>query len=221
MKRLSTLLLSSVLAFGLLFAVGCDSTGSTTESGSLELRMDGSTSKALSSVSTKSSAADSVTEALVTVDEISIVPTEDSADGDSTDVGVQVLTDKDFEVDLKRLQTGLDTAMADLDIPTGEYSQIRLVTAEPVQATFKNGDQREVKIASGQQTGLKVNFPEDEFTIENADDRVEVTLNWNVEKFAEDILRGNAQFDQRQLVITPVIEATVNVTSAGSGADGS
>jgi len=221
MKRLSTLLLSSVLAFGLLFAVGCDSTGSTTESGSLELRMDGSTSKALSSVSTKSSAADSATEALVTVDEISIVPTEDSADGDSTDVGVQVLTDKDFEVDLKRLQTGLDTAIADLDIPTGEYSQIRLVTAEPVQATFKNGDQREVKIASGQQTGLKVNFPEDEFTIENADDRVEVTLNWNVEKFAEDILRGNTQFDQRQPVVTPVIEATVNVTSAGSGADGS
>ena len=212
MKRLSTLLLSSVLAFGLLFAVGCDSTGSTTESGSLELRMDGSTSNALSSVSTNSSAADSVTEALVTVDKISIVPTEDSADGDSTDVGVQVLTDKDFEVDLKRLQTGLDTAIADLDIPTGEYSQIRLVTADKASVTYADGSFQDVMIASGQQTGLKVSF--DPFTIESTDDRVEVTLNWDV----QESLEGNPA---GQFVITPVVDAAVNVTSAGSGADGS
>jgi hypothetical protein len=215
MKRLSTLLFSVVLAFGLVLT-GCDSTGGSAngESGTLELRMDGSTSKALST--TKSTAADSVTKALVTIDEVSIVPTEDSTEGDSTEVGVQALTTENFEVDLKRLQAGLDTALAEFEIPAGEYSQIRLVTAEPVQATFKNGNEREVKIASGQQTGLKVNFPEDEFIIENADDRVEVTLNWNVDKFAEDILRGNNEIEQRQLVITPVIDATVNVVSGGS-----
>jgi hypothetical protein len=68
MKRFSTLLLSSVLAFGLLFATGCDSTGSTGstdgQSGTLALRMDGATSKALSTLSTKSTAADSITKAL-------------------------------------------------------------------------------------------------------------------------------------------------------------
>lgn len=225
MKRLSTLLLTSVLAFGLVFAVGCDATGSSGstdgESGTLELSMDGSTTKALSTVSTKSSAADSVTEALVTIDEVSIVPTEDSTDGESTEVGVRALTSENFEVDLKRLQAGLDTALAEFEIPAGEYSQVRLVTAEPVQATFKNGDQHEVKIASGQQTGLKVNFPDDEFTIQNANDRVEVTLNWNVNQFAEDILRGATDNPQRQLVITPVISATVNVTSGdGGGSEG-
>jgi hypothetical protein len=222
MRRLSTFLLSSVLAFGLLFAVGCDSSGSTAdgESGSLELRMDGSTSKALSTVSAKASAADSVTEAVVTIDEVSIVPSEDSTDGDSTEVGVQALTNENFEVDLKKLQAGLDTALAEFEIPAGKYSQIRLITAEPVQATFKNGDPREVMIASGQQTGLKVNFPEDEFTIENADDRVEVTLNWNVDKFAEDILKGNTQNDRGKLVITPVIDATVNIISGDNDVEG-
>ncbi len=216
MKSLSTFLLSSVVAFGLLFAVGCDSTGSsgTTDgdSGTLELRLDGSASKALSTVSTKSSAADSVTEALVTIDEVSIVPTEDSTEGDSTEVGIQALTDEDFEVDLKQLQTGLDTAMAEFEIPAGEYSQIRLVTANQASVTFADGSSRDVMIASGQQTGLKVNF--DPFTIESADDRVEVTLNWDV----QESLQGNPA---GQFVITPAIDATVSVTGGGGDADGS
>lgn len=206
MRRYSTLLLSSVLAFGLLFAVGCDSTGSSGTSGTLQLRMDGSTSK-LSTLSAKSNTASSVKEALVTIDKVSIVPTEDSTEGDSTEVGVQALTNEDFEVDLKRLQAGLDTAMTEFEIPAGEYSQIRLITADKASVTFDDGTQRDVMIASGQQTGLKVNF--DPFTVQSADDRVEVTLNWDV----EGSLKGNAA---GQFVITPVVDATVDVTSVDS-----
>jgi len=73
--------------------------------------------------------------------------------------------------------------------------------------TFDDGTQEDVMIASGQQTGLKVNF--DPFTVESADDRAEVTLNWNVQESLKGNPRGN-------LVITPAIDATVNVISAGN-----
>jgi hypothetical protein len=204
--RRSTLALLSVVAFG-LFAVGCDSTGSLSDgdSGTLELSMnDATTSKSLSTLSTTSSAQDSVAEATVTITEMSIVPAEDTSDGNSTDTGISVLLDEDFEVDLIDLQTGLDTTLAELDIPAGDYSQIRLTTNEKVSVIFNGGTQEDVMIASDQ---LKVNF--DPFTIESADDRAEVTLNWNVQQS----LKGNPQ---GTLVITPVIDASVNVINAGS-----
>jgi len=210
MRHVSSILLSSVVAFGLLFAVGCDSTGSMSsgESGTLELSMsDASTSKSLNALATMSSAEANVTEATVTITELSIVPAEDTSDGDSTDAGITVLRDANFEVDLIDLQTGLDTTLAEIEIPSGEYSQIRLITNEEANVTFDDGTQEDVMIASGQQSGLKVNF--DPFTIESADDRAEVTLNWDV----QESLKGNPQGN---LVITPVIDASVNVPNAGS-----
>lgn len=210
MRHLSSILLSTVVAFGLLFAAGCDTTGSMSEgeSGTLALSMsDASTSKSLNTLATTSNAQDSITEATVTIAELSIVPAEDTSDGDSTDTGISVLSDANFEVDLIDLQTGLDTTLAELEIPAGEYSQIRLITNEQASVTFENGTQEDVMIASGQQTGLKVNF--DPFTIESTDDRAEVTLNWNVQESLKGNPRGN-------LVITPAIDATVNVSSAGN-----
>jgi len=208
MKRFSTLLFSSVLAFGLLFVTGCDSTGSTDgQSGTLELRMDGSTSKALSTLSTTSTAADSITKATVTIGTVSIVPAEDTTEGDSTEVGVQALIDSSFTVDLKRLQAGLDTAMTEIEIPSGSYSQVRLITEGKASVSFADSTQRDVMIASGQQTGLKVNF--DPFTVESADDRVQVTLNWDV----QESLKGNPR---GQFVITPVIDATVSTGGSGN-----
>jgi hypothetical protein len=178
------------------------------ESGTLELNMsDASTSKSLNTLATTSSAEANVAEATVTIAELSIVPAEDTSDGDSTDAGITVLRDANFEVDLIDLQTGLDTTLAEIEIPSGEYSQIRLITDEEADVTFDDGTQEDVMIASGQQSGLKVNF--DPFTIESADDRAEVTLNWNV----QESLKGNPQGN---LVITPVIDASVNVTNAGS-----
>lgn len=213
MRHLSSILLSAVVAFGLLFATGCDSTGSMTESGSsgsgtLTLSMsDASTSKTLNTRSTTSNAQDSITSATVTIAEMSIVPAEDTSDGDSTDTGITVLRTEDFEVDLIDLQTGLDTTLAEMEIPTGKYSQVRLITKAQASVIFKDGSQKDVKIASGPQTGLKVDFAP--FTIESADDRVEVTLNWNV----QESLKGNPQ---GTLVITPVIDASVDVSSTGS-----
>lgn len=206
MKRLSSILFSITIAVGLLLA-GCDSSGSVDgdESGTLQLTMSGSSSKALlTSAKTQHPTADSIEEALVTIGEVSIVPAEDTSEGDSTEVGVQSLTEENFEVDLKDLQAGLDTSMAELEIPANTYSQLRLITTGKANVTFKDGTTEDVMIASGQQTGLKLNF--DPFTIDSADDRVTVTVNWDV----QESLEGNPQ---GQYVITPVVDATVDTTS--------
>jgi len=209
MSRYSSFLLTALLAVGLVLT-GCDSSGTTGESGSLELQMSGSstTKTAARTASAKMTAAD-VDTAYVTINEVAVVPSEDSSDGDSTEVGVQVLSDSNFTVDLKNLQAGIDTALAEIDIPAGEYGQLRLVTANEAQVSFTDTNGTEpVMIASGQQTGLKVNF--DSFTIEGADDRVEITVNWDV----EESLSGSRQ---GQYVITPAInDATVNVQSIGN-----
>ncbi len=209
MKRLSFVMLVVFATFGLLSIAGCDSTGSVTdtEDGTLSLSMsDGSMTKSTRTFAALNSAPDSITEALVTIDEISVVPVENTTDGDSTEVGVSVLRDENFEVDLRELQTGLDTTLAELELPAGEYGQIRLVTADMASVTFQDGRQTDVMIASGQQTGLKVNF--DPFTIASVDDRVEVTLNWDV----KEALKGNPQ---GRFVITPAIAAAVDTSSVG------
>lgn len=213
MNRYSSLFLTALLAVGLVLT-GCDSTGSTSESGTLALTMSGSsTSKALqtSAKTADSPTAADVDTAYVEITEISIVPTEDSTEGDSTEVGVTALSDSNFTVDLKNLQEGIDAVLPEIEIPSGSYSQLRLVTADKAQVSFDSTTGTEpVRIASGQQTGLKVNFPEDEFTIENADDRVEVTVNWDVEESLAGAPAG-------EYVITPAInDVSVSVTSAGN-----
>lgn len=209
MSRYSSVLLTALLTVGLVLT-GCDSSGSAGESGALELRMSGSTTTqtATRTATTKMTAAD-VDTAYVTITEVSIVPAEDTTEGDSTEVGVRVLSDSNFTVDLKDLQAGIDTALADIDIPTGTYGQLRLVTANEAQVSFTDTDGTEsVMIASGPQTGLKVNF--DPFTIEGADDRAEITVNWDVEESLQGAPQG-------QYVITPAInDAAVNVISAGN-----
>lgn len=166
--------------------------------------MSGTSTKALSGAKASSENVDS---AIVTITEVAVVPADDTSEGDSTDVGIQTLTEDDFEVDLKDLQDGLDTLMTQVDVPGGTYSQLRLILDGEAEVTFDDGTQESVMVASGQQTGLKVNF--DPFTIDSVDDRVEVTLNWDV----EESLKGAAQ---GQFVITPVIGATVDTSDANN-----
>lgn len=210
MSRSSSLFLTALLAVGLVLT-GCDSAGSAGESGSLELRMDDLSSSSTTTLQTRMPdrfTADSIDAAVVPFTEVSIVPSEDSTDGDSTEVGVKVLSDSNFTVDLKDLQAGLDTAMADIDVPAGTYEQVRLVTAGTAQVSFVDADGTQpVMIASGQQSGLKVNV--EPFTIEGADDRVELTVNWDV----NESLKGSSQ---GRYVITPVVHATATVTTVGN-----
>lgn len=212
MTRFSTLTLTLLLTGGLLL-VGCDSSGSTTESttdGTMDVTMtDGSTSSSPSSQSTAKVPSDPTTSdvdtALVPIEKISIVSVEDSAEDATADVGVQVLSDSNFTIDLIDLQQGISAALTDIDISAGDYSQIRLVTADNAQVSFTNTNgTTDVKIASGQQTGLKANVTP--FTVDSADDRVDVIVNWDV----NEALKGNPN---GQYVITPVVQVEATVTS--------
>lgn len=72
-----------------------------------------------------------ILKAKVIIESVSIVPVEDSSEGGSTNAGISVLSEEDFEVDLTKLQGGVDTLMAELEIDSGTYGQVRLKTANP------------------------------------------------------------------------------------------
>jgi len=207
MKRFSSLLLVSLVALGLTL-VGCDSNSSSSE-GSMDVTMtESSKSTTTASKSTSKSHIGNVSEALVTFTDVAVVP-EGSDDGTS-------LSAEDFSVDLMKLNQGIDENVNGLSIPTGTYEQIRLKAsdnaAEAVNLTFDNGETNTARIASNE---IKLNF-QDPFTVESADDKVTVTVDWDVESSLEG-KRGNTDLKgTSNLVITPVVQATATVTSATS-----
>lgn len=180
---------------------GCDSTNSTSDSieGSLSVKFTDSGSKA-SSFSKNAHNDKTITSAVVTIGEVKVVAEEDTSEG------ISALPSDTFKVDLKELQKETDKFLSEngSEIPVGTYSQIRLVTTEPVAVTFEDGTTSDVRVASGQQTGLKYSF--EPITIDSEDDRAEITLDFDV----QESLRGSAQGNW---VITPVVDATATVTS--------
>jgi len=116
-----------------------------------------------------------------------------------------VLSEESFDLDLIDLATGNTDRVNGLEIPAGDYGQMRLTTGD-VALTFKDETTKTGMIASNQ---VKLNFREP-FTVNSADDKVDVTVDWNVVHNLEGNLRG-------QLVITPVVNASATVTSADGG----
>ncbi len=199
MNRYSSVFLTFVVALGLL-VTGCDSTGPSDGTGTMDLRMTDQTSETQTQSISKSHVTDDLDSALVTITEISAVPSENDEEEDDTE---QItLSEEDVEVNLVDLKKGIDTTITDLEIPTGDYSQIRLGTDDDVALTFPDGTTNTAQIASDE---LKLTF-QPPFTLESADDKVDVTVDWNVESSLEGNLNG-------ELVITPVVNATANVES--------
>lgn len=215
MKRLTFLVFTFTVTIGLI-AIGCDSAGPTAESdeaGTLELRMAGMSSG--ETTATTAAASDSggviseLDSASVVITRTAIVSEEDSSSSaaDSTEEGIKVLTEEDFPVDLIDLQSGIDTVLAKTDLEQGTYKQLRLITADRATVIFSDSTEREVMVASGQQTGLKVNFKP--FTIDSPDDEVQITVQWDVERSLKGSRQGN-------LVLTPVVQATADTSGADS-----
>jgi hypothetical protein len=207
MKRFSSLLLVAVVAFGLTLT-GCDSGSSSTE-GSMDVTMtESSSSSTTASKSTSKSHIGNVSEALVTFSEVTAAP-EGSEDDERS------VSTENVDVDLMKLNQGIDRTITDLSIPEGTYGQIRLKAGDQaVQLTFDNGTQNTARIASNE---IKLNFSP-AFTVESPDDRVEVTVDWNVENSLEG-QKGSTDLTQSNLVITPVVQAEATVTSATSDDD--
>ncbi|NBB75635.1 MAG: DUF4382 domain-containing protein [Bacteroidetes bacterium] len=174
-SKLPFIATSVVLVFALAL-VGCDAAGTAEsdpavsgETGTLHVHL--------------TDAPGDLLEAHVTITRVAIVPTEDSASGDAEDGGIEVLSEDSMSVDLLTLQNGVTEALGEIEIPAGDYSQIRLVTSKEASVYYEdaNGEKQEaeLKLPSASETGIKVNLPA--FTIDEASDEVEITLDFNVE----------------------------------------
>lgn len=206
MSRSTLAFLSAIVAVGLLFAVGCDSAGPSASDD-----LDGSSTLQMY----LTDAPGDILEANVVIESVSIVPVEDTSEGDSTDTGISVLSEEDFTVDLTKLEGGVDTLMAELEIGAGRYSQVRLQTALPKDFTVlyedDNGDPAEANlfVPSGEQTGIKVNF-DDPLTVDSETDTTKVTLDFSVE---ESFIKRGQSGDYN---FKPTVRAMVDTTGSNN-----
>lgn len=91
--------------------------------------------------------ADSMQQAMVTIERIELV--------DSTDA-VMVISEDTTEFDLLELQNGVTAAVADTLVPAGVYTQIRVIVNNEADILWDNGSTSKLKVPSGSQTGIKI-----------------------------------------------------------------
>jgi len=194
-NQLFTRLLAGMLvASGLLFWAGCDSSGGMGETaqGDVTLRL--------------TDAPAALDSAVVTIDRVNLV-TEDGEDddngddddgdddgdddsGDDDDEGIITLTDETRQLDLLQLQNGTEELLAsEVTAPEGEYTQLRFVLGSE-NYVFVDGERQMLEVPSGARSGIKIILPEVE--IENEGDQIDITLDFDVEdSFIE---QGNGEY---------------------------
>lgn len=180
MRHATSIVFAFVISLGLLGWVGCDAAGPNAE----ESEGDPETSTTSTFDVRLTDAPGDVTQAVVTIKRVSVVPVEDSSEGDAREGGVELLADSSFTADLVELQAGVDTALASVDsIPAGTYGQIRLVTADTADVLYETESGEEaradLKQPSASETGIKINF--EPVTLDSPTDQAEVTLDFSVE----------------------------------------
>jgi len=130
--------------------------------------------------------------AIVTIRRIDLVP-EDAEDGDGDEDDESEILRFPVEerpIDLLQLQDGVTTTLADVDVPAGEYEQIRLVLGDE-NYVVAGGERQDLQVPSGQQSGIKILLP-DEVEVENDGDQIELTLDFDVHDSF--VLRGNGRY---------------------------
>jgi hypothetical protein len=145
-------ILSFIVAV-VLFAAGCDAFTSDS-SGRLRVELT-------------DAPLDDVAEARVVIERLELL----ADDGE-----VITISDEDMEFDLLELRNGLTAELADVEVPDGDYSQLRILVDEEAMLVFDDGSEEILKVPSGSQTGIKVLFPS--FTI-NDDTEVVLTIDFD------------------------------------------
>lgn len=131
-----------VTLIGTLTIIGCGD-DSTTDP-------DGASGKIVVRMTDAPFPIDLVAEANVAIDRIELRHT-DSIDGNP----YIVVMDHDTTLNLMELRNGLTATLAELEVPVGSYDLVRVIVGD---ATIKLTDGREfdMKVPSGDQTGIKV-----------------------------------------------------------------
>lgn len=179
---LRSALFTAVTCVALLGWAGCDSVGPSNTDDQPPENEETTTGTSSMNINLTDAPGD-VVRAIVTIKRVAAVPVEDSGEGDAREGGIELLADTTFSADLTKLQAGIDTAMAKSDsIPTGTYSQIRLVTADTADVLYETASgetaRADLKQPSAAESGIKVNF--DPVTLDSTD-QAEITLDFSVE----------------------------------------
>ena len=150
---------------------------------------------------------DEATALMVNFGELQLIggTTDDSED----EAGVKILSDDGGSFDILALQNGKTALLADLKIPDGTYSQLRIII-EDATITI-DGEDKPVTIPGGTKSGLKVNINP---PLVVADGKAsEIILDFNARRVTE---TGNGRF---QLAPTAIRATSESGTLTGTIVD--
>lgn len=150
---------------------------------------------------------DFIDQAIIKVDSLDI-----RQKGVETDTGAYITLARDLgDFDLMNFRNGFTATLAVLDIPEGEYSRIRLF-ADSAKVILIDERQFPMKVPSGRQTGLKVDFRPD-IVVESG---VPTKLLLDFDMSKSFIAKGNLETVSgiNSFSIKPVIRG-VNLATAG------
>ena len=149
---------------------------------------------------------------------------DDNGDGDDEETGIITLTNETRQLDLLQLQDGVTETLADVTVPEGTYTQLRLVLGAENYVVV-DGEHQPLQVPSGMQSGIKIILP-DGVEVEDDGDQIDLTLDFDVD---ESLIRAGAS---GRYLFRPTVKVksvsvngddmeTVEVEGAVSAADAS
>ena len=100
-----------------------------------------------------------------------------------------IMFDEPQQFDLLKLRDGITASLADLPVLSGSYSQLRMIVSDSAYVLMQDSSMQELKIPSGQSSGIKLmSIPP--FEIDEADDLVVITIDFDAE--ASFVKAGNS-----------------------------
>lgn len=134
-----------ILGFALFGWMGCDTTLSSDDEEEGDARMQ----------VLLTDDPGEIAEGYVTIRELELIPAGEGAAitlADEEDFGADGL-----EIDLLTLQDGVTETLADVDVPPGEYNQLRLIVGDEegdTRIVLDDGTEPDLQVPSGEQIGL-------------------------------------------------------------------
>ena len=192
MKKAGYLILAATL---ILLAGSCDRNGANDGQGRLVIK-----------VTDDPFDINKIESATVNITKVEIKKTGDGiSDGNSW----IVLSEDTVNVDLIDLRNGVTQTLIDLQLPEGEYDLIRLYVDEAGLKLKDLPDAYNVKVPSGQQTGIKIHVSPS--IVVSGGLTSELLVDFDLSRSF--VLRGNMN-NNNGFIFKPVIRAT-NLTTAG------
>lgn len=142
---------------------------------------------------------------------VSIERIEMRMKGSDDEADFIVLTDVDTVLNLIDLQNGLTATLAELEVPAGEYDEVRVITGD-AEIVLIDSNAFDLKVPSGSQSGIKVKVTPVITVTEGL--TTELLLDFDLSKSF--VVRGNPSTPAgiNGFNFKPVIRA-VNVSTAG------